>query len=96
MIDSMKIEAPLGKSDHVTLIFNLTTYSDNSKHKRNKNIHKANFDNISCKFNGIDWMTVFKNISTQEAWNVFLKIYTDIIQRTLQYTQYLKGKKGSG
>ena len=71
-------------------MLHLTTYSDNSKHKRNKNIHEANFDNISCKFNDSDWMNVFNHISTQEACNVFLKTYIDIIQSN---TQYLKGKR---
>ena len=44
MIDTIEVTSPLGKSDHVILLFELKLYSDNYTHKPHRNIHKGNFD----------------------------------------------------
>ena len=83
MVDDIEEFAPIGKSDHVGLLWTYTckvdiaTMEDDDDPKPNFN--KANYDTMRNAFKAVDWEEDLDGLNSEEAWQKFkLKYNTEI------------------
>ena len=86
-IEDLELLAPLGKSHHATLKFNLQI--DGADDENDHAVYKycyysANYDVIRNKLNEIDWDEIFSNKDANEMFNIFVDTSTDIIDRNVR------------
>ena len=71
-IDDLQYEAPLGNSDHCTLIFNYNVVKQRTVTERViNNYTKADYDSMRREIGSINWEEELESKDTQEAWNFF-------------------------
>lgn len=74
MINNIKHEAPLGKSHHQTLIFNLNCYAPREGANKTSYLYeKADYDNMREYMSATDWNIMLENQSCDDAWKLFLE-----------------------
>ena len=70
-VDNVKIQEPLGSSDHNKLHFNIKIKSDKTKVSRCKrNFRKGNYKEIRTILEYIVWNDKMKNKTGAESWNI--------------------------
>ena len=70
-VDNVKIQEPLGSSDHNQLHFNIKIKSDKTKVSRCKrNFRKGNYKEMRTILEHIDWNDKMKNKTGAESWNI--------------------------
>jgi hypothetical protein len=78
-ISSMEALPPLGKSDHVTILFNLNlTRNSNASSNHRLNYTKADFTLISSMLDSVDWTEEFSDISAEEALSILDDFLNDM------------------
>jgi len=71
-IEDLQYEAPLGNSDHCTLIFNYNVVNKRTVTERViYNYTKADYDSMRREMGSINWEEELESKDTQEAWNFF-------------------------
>lgn len=85
MIDNIKYEQPLGKSDHVMITFTFLcgdifpdTESDTSTTLL---WHKADFNSIDVEFKEIDWDVEFNDLDVESCWTLFKNKFDDCVSQ---------------
>ena len=78
MVENLHDIAPIGKSDHVGMVWTYVcnsgiTTSDENQPK--KNFKKADYSKMKDYFNTIDWDKVMDGLSCEEAWQVLKSKY---------------------
>ena len=73
MIDSVNLNAPLGKSDHQILEFQVTfgnygKLSNSEDSRLRMNYFKGDYDKINSKMAVIDWEPEFRHADIESAW----------------------------
>ena len=69
---NLKLEAPLGSSDHAIVTGDLVTeWKSGVVQKPRKMYHKGNFNMISQELDLVNWEMAFESKSVQECWNIF-------------------------
>ena len=70
-VDNVKIQEPLGSSDHNQVHFNIKIKSDKTKVSRCKrNFRKGNYMEMRTILEHIDWNDKMKNKTGAESWNI--------------------------
>ena len=70
-VDNVKIQEPLGSSDHNQVHFNIKIKSDKTKVSRCKrNFRKGNYKEMRTILEHIDWNDKMKNKTGAESWNI--------------------------
>jgi hypothetical protein len=85
----LNIEAlpPLGKSDHVTLLFSLNSSRNSAPSPVNRpNYSKADFTHISSMLSSINWEEEFTNISAESSLTILDEFLTDIREALIPYS----------
>ena len=81
-VDNVKIQEPLGSSDHNPVHFNIKIKSDKTKVSRCKrNFRKGNNKEIRTSLEHIDWNDKLKNITGAESWNILKSELDSVIDR---------------
>jgi hypothetical protein len=79
MVEDIQYEAPLGKSHHAMIAFNLMCYTNNMSRKRIVyQYDKGNYEAMRTYLDVMNW-DILEELPTEECWNK--------IQTTLQYAQ---------
>ena len=68
MIQELNVEAPLGKSDHYSLLFTLSVGSGNVEKKPRRNFRKTNVSVLRDELRKIEWNRELENKTTNETW----------------------------
>ena len=72
MIENLQYNAPIGKSDHLTLNFTFKCYSDTKvKKPRKYKLDKGNYDLLREKIAQYDWKNDMEKLSCQDSWDLF-------------------------
>ena len=70
-VDNVKIQEPLGSSDHNQVHFNIKIKSDKTKVSRCKrNFRKGNYKEMRTILEHIDWNDKMENKTGAESWNI--------------------------
>ena len=81
-VDNVKIQEPLGSSDHNQVHFNIKIKSDKTKVSRCKrNFRKGNYKEMIIFFEHIDWNDKMKNQTGAESWNILKSELDSVINR---------------
>ena len=80
LVDNVKIQEPLGNSDHNQLHFKIK--SDKTKVSRCKrNFRKGNYKEMRTILEHIDWNDKMKNKTGAESWNILKSELDSVINR---------------
>ena len=72
MVDTVNIEAPLGKSHHATLVFNLKTYTQELTKTQTRVLYnKGDYDKLRTAIEGYRWDQDFLSLNCNSMWNLF-------------------------
>ena len=86
--DSIKIDSPIGKSDHSLIIFDFMCYMNNNiGPKDSYSYFKGNYEGFINNLNNLDWDSLFEDKSVDEMWTCFNDIMSD------RMNQYIPKKK---
>ena len=64
LLNNIEQISPLGKSDHVSIIFDLQCYTQSSKHC------SVNYEVMNHELSAIDWLSEFRGNSLNNNWNL--------------------------
>ena len=95
-VDNVKIQEPLGSSDHNQLHFNIKIKSDKTKVSRCKrNFRKGNYKEMRTMLEHIDWNDKMKNKTGAESWNILKSELESVINRYVPMTKQGKRSRKS-
>ena len=84
MIEDIKYEAPLGKSDHLVLKFDYMCYKKETQVLTSKfNYNKGNYEQLRQELALYDWQEEFENLNVEEGWECFEKKMTIAMERSI-------------
>ena len=81
MVDGLRSCAPLGKSDHISMVFAFVCYSNPYKEKRKSNMRdyfKANYQTCRREMGGIDWRESLRGKGVNQSWKFFKAKYREV------------------
>src|SRR5699024_6057624 len=74
LVSDLKLSAPIGKSDHAVIAFNVQTINCNNPKYILKPIKKIDYDALQYAFSSTDWSDLYHiNDSVNLAWDLFFK-----------------------
>ena len=82
MIGNISPEVPLGRSDHVGVLFQLElpTIVKTQAHEANSlNFQKADYDKMNLQFSQMNWHSLFADNSIESVWYEFKSTYQRIV-----------------
>ena len=95
-VDNVKIQEPLGSSDHNQLHFNIKIKSDKTKVSRCKRtFRKGNYKEMRTILEHIDWNDKMKNKTGAESWNILKSELESVINRYVPMTKQGKRSRKS-
>ena len=72
MVNDIDYQAPLGKSDHAVICFNLLCYTGEGRETiERKKYHLANYDAVRREFGSVNWEEEFKDKKLEESYSIF-------------------------
>jgi len=75
LVDSLQYLTPLGKSDHVCLVWNyIVSVEENTSKQKKFNYWKGNYEIINAELKSYDWNEMLREDTTQDAWKKFKDI----------------------
>ncbi len=84
MINDIQYIQPLGKSDHVCLVFNTNMYAHTDKKcKLRYAYHRGNYQNMTENLQHIDWEQRLEKWNTENSWTFFEDILTHEIEENI-------------
>ena len=94
MVDGMKYDTPLGKSDHLVLKFNFLCYKeDNHSNPIKYMYHKGNYEKIKENMADHNWREDMEDLNTEESWSLFEDRITKSMEENIPKTKPTPGKK---
>ena len=97
MISDVRYEHPIGKSDHVVLVFSFHGGEINDSSQDNSAAkplwYKTDFKSLDNFYNSVDWSLELEGLNVEDAWTKFKRIYDDGISRHVPYKDSSNGKK---
>ena len=72
LINDIKIEAPLGKSDHYGLLIELSVIAEKTERKPRRNFRKTNTELLNEELTKVNWSEELEDKDTEQAW-IFIK-----------------------
>lgn len=81
IVDGVMIGPPLGRSDHVTLIFEIDGMPAKTVDEPlSRSYYHGDYDKMRSMLKKIDWYTKLNDISGAEAWDIFEDTLNDCIE----------------
>ena len=82
LVDNVKIQEPLGNSEHNQIHFDINTKSE-SKNKKmyRRNFHKGSYKDIRKYLTKLDWSNMLMNKTAIECWNILKYEIESIIDK---------------
>ncbi|EYB81592.1 hypothetical protein Y032_0378g284 [Ancylostoma ceylanicum] len=81
LVKSLKIEPPIGNSDHATVFFELELLQETPPFVLRRNYKSANYDKIQSYLYSVDWYGSFNTVDTvNEKYEMFLSILKHSIE----------------
>ncbi|KAK3861775.1 hypothetical protein Pcinc_032300 [Petrolisthes cinctipes] len=74
-------DAPLGKSDHVCIVFDMLWVTAESEDRRRRHYFKGNYDEIRRNLRQIDWKTELSDKDANEAWDILENYIVTNVER---------------
>ena len=94
MINQLKYESPLGKSDHCTLTFNYKCYSELHTKVVNRRLYDhGNYTEFANDLRNIDWNEFFSGNNIDETWKEFERLLNSLIDKHIPLKTYHQNSK---
>ena len=95
LLSNIEQLSPLGKSDHVSIIFDIQGYTRKHKHCNvNYAYNKGNYEEMNNELSSIDWENEFRGKSLDENWNLLKdKIHTSMKKHIPERKTYSNNTK---
>ena len=81
LIDEIKTQAGLGKSDHCSLVITLSCAKCEKTQNPRPNFRKADYEAINKDLGDIDWTTDLDKLDVNEAWNYFRETIDNVVDK---------------
>lgn len=82
LIDNVSITAPLGNSDHNSVLFDVCCKYSEPMRARRKVYGQADYDAINAYLYSVPWMVIFRGIASVDSlYESFLKILSDCVEK---------------
>ena len=95
MVSNLKIEEPLGNSDHATIKFDLNCYMAREPPKLKVLYHKGNYTKMKDLLDKVEWEKEFKKYpnNVNEKWKFFKTTFHNIQEKCVPTRMvYVDGK----
>lgn len=76
-------EAPIGKSDHVCIVFEVVCNREEDTQRLVRKYHKGNYDEIRNDIRNVDWQKELSDKDIDEAWTFFEKMMVNSIDKNV-------------
>ena len=84
LVDDLQYQTPLGKSDHVCLVWNyIVSVEEHETQQRKFNYWKGDYNKINADLESHDWEKVIGNATANDAWNKFKGILQETVDRNI-------------
>ena len=96
MVDNLEINAPLGKSDHVSILWTFYSYTDVKTDEylpEKRSWYKADFKAINEQFASVEWERKFQNMDVEQSWNEFKQKYEECVDKYVPYLTVKASRK---
>ena len=96
-VTELEYVAPIGSSDHCVLsfLFSIEGVTCSYKHnQRRRNFQKGDYAKASKMFDDVNWENILSQKSVNDAWDIFLSHYQQVISQTVPYYPDMKGNQG--
>jgi len=95
IVQDILYSAPLGKSDHVVLEWNIMLSSvDCSSQQLKLNYWKGNYGEINKVLEELDWEQTFDSKSVEEMWLVFKSLLLNLVEHNVPIKDDRRKRKG--
>ena len=94
-VENLRYCAPVGKSDHSVLIFDFLiegTIPVEEETTTKINYFKGNYNDMRKELENIDWESLFEGKEVCEMWEIFLRIYKELVDKYVPKTQFSSNK----
>ena len=94
-VDNVKLEAPLGNSDHCGIIFEVEMEGNQSEkqYKAHPNYNKADFSAIKSEIDKVDWKSLLTDKDINESWCLLNNTLKASCKRHVPMISQKDGKK---
>ena len=93
LIEELKVEAPIGKSDHFSLMIQLSVSTAEVKKAPRRNFRKTDTETLKNELKNIDWDEELKDKDIDETWTQIKRNIVNAIDKSTPMTNPT-GKKG--
>ena len=94
LVDDLQYQTPLGKSDHVCLVWNyIVSVEEQETQQRKFNYWKGDYNKINADLGSHDWEKIIGNDTVNDAWNKFKRILQETVDRNIPLLGIRKEKK---
>ena len=93
LIVDLKVEAGLGKSDHMCLVMELSLSADEILRAPRRNFKKMNCDKLRSELGKYDWDNDLENKDVNESWNLMKDRITCAIEASTPLTKNSSSRK---
>ena len=96
MVDNLEFNAPLGKSDHVSILWTFYSYTDVKTGEylsEKRSWYKADFKAINEQFASVEWEGKFQNMDVEQSWNEFKQKYEECVDKYVPYQTVKASRK---
>ncbi|XP_069107263.1 uncharacterized protein [Argopecten irradians] len=93
-VKNLRIDSPLGKSDHVTIFYNIEIVIDkDNTTKNNYCFYRGNNESMSLEISNIDWENNMDELNTVDAWAYFVDKIKSSMERYIPVTKSRPGRR---
>ena len=83
-ITDISFTAPLGKSDHVCLVYYIDgSYDSQSHSKESKNYYRGNYVQITEDIAAIDWEDKLNDMDVNDSWDLFCSVISTSVNQNI-------------
>ena len=93
LIKELRVEAPLGKSDHYSLLITLSVVSEKAEQKPRRNFRKMDTKALKEELGNTNWDDELKGKDTEETWTIIKEQINKAINKSTPMTKP-SGRKG--
>ena len=95
VIEEIKYTDPLGKSDHVTMMWDLLIETTKPASNQPKfNYCKGDYDSITAKLLLVDWKATFQNTTANQRWLIFKRVLATLTEEYIPLKEEFRKRKG--
>ena len=96
MVNNLKTVAPLGKSHHCCILFEIVCYADKRPNGVKKPVYnKGDYDNLNREIKAYDWKEDLEGKTCEQAWSMFDYRIKKGIEKNVPLKSYKGNKSGS-